>query len=537
MQLAAGTVVDRYTIEGPLGQGGMAVVYRARHNQLGTLHAVKVLQVSTPSIRERLLQEGRVQAVMRHPNIVSVTDVIDVNGSPGLVMELIQGVSLEQLLNRAPLTLEQADELARGIIAGVAEAHRLGLIHRDLKPGNVMLQTTASGLIPKVTDFGLAKVLSADDSKGTTTRSGVTMGTPCFMAPEQIRDAKSADKRADVFSLGAILYELVTNRRAFEQPDIVGIFNAVTTGDFIPPTTLVPGLPESMNQAILGALKVNRDERIQDCDQLLATWTGKVAVGQAIPRGPWSDELLKSVTEEASRSGQPTAVPPKSEATWGDGGSPAPATLNPDPQPRASVAPKSSGPESDLGWAPPQRRVPWVVVGVVVVLVALVGAGLVGVSVVGLGFAWATQADAPKPDAIVTVPPAVLVPPEPVVVVDPVVEPPPVAIVTPPPPVHVATPVRHDPVPKPPELPPNPPEPTPKPVVAGMKVSVEGDATKVKLVRDGREYDVPGSVPAGTYTILATFPASQPVSAGNVTVTDGPVKLSCGAAFQKCRSL
>jgi len=182
MQLEPGEVVDRYVIEQKIGQGGMAVVYRARHSQLGTLHAIKVLQVPALAIRDRLLLEGRAQATLRHPNIVNVTDVIDVHGAPGLVMELVEGPSLDDLLARVQLTIPQVDELARGILAGVAEAHRHGLIHRDLKPANVMLKPTGTGFVPKVTDFGLAKVLSADEGPGRT-QSNVAMGTPAYMAP------------------------------------------------------------------------------------------------------------------------------------------------------------------------------------------------------------------------------------------------------------------------------------------------------------------------------------------------------------------
>ncbi|MCA9491950.1 MAG: serine/threonine protein kinase, partial [Myxococcales bacterium] len=182
MDLAAGTVVDRYTVQSVLGEGGMAVVYLCRHNQLGTMHALKVLTMSSRTIRERLVQEGRVQALLRHPNVVAVTDIIMLNGAPGLVMEYIEGPSLHDLLGQGPLTFDQIDALAEGILHGVAHAHAQGMVHRDLKPANIMLALDGTTLVPKVTDFGLAKLVEGNDGRAAT-RTGSTMGTPHYMSP------------------------------------------------------------------------------------------------------------------------------------------------------------------------------------------------------------------------------------------------------------------------------------------------------------------------------------------------------------------
>ncbi len=296
MNLGTGSDIDgRYTIESLLGKGGMATVYRVRHNQLGSSHALKILDLPAASIRARLLAEGRLQATLRHRNIVAVTDVVEVAGAPGLIMELIEGPSLESLLERHRLTMDQADQLAQGIIDGVSAAHHHGRVHRDLKPANVMLQVTKGGLIPKVADFGLAKALTAEGESVNRTRSGLAMGTPPYMAPEQIRDAKNVDHRADVFSLGAILYELVCGQRAFGGADMLAIFNNVTNAVFTPPHELAPDLPERMERAILGALQVERDERISGCDELLALWKGEVWEPESAalePVGPWSGTIL-----------------------------------------------------------------------------------------------------------------------------------------------------------------------------------------------------------------------------------------------------
>ena len=126
MTLKPGSSVERYIIEGVIGEGAMAVVYRARHRDLGSLHALKELTRSEPEVRERLIQEGRLQSTLRHPNVVSVTDLVSVNEMPALVMEYVAGPTLQQLLRQGPLTMAQVDSLASGILRGVAAAHAHG---------------------------------------------------------------------------------------------------------------------------------------------------------------------------------------------------------------------------------------------------------------------------------------------------------------------------------------------------------------------------------------------------------------------------
>jgi len=215
----------------------------------------------------RLLQEGQLQASLRHPNIVAVTDVLEFNGAPALVMELVCGPSLsEWLLHNRP-DVELAVELFAGIVRGVGHAHNKGMIHRDLKPANVLLAHQNGILVPKVTDFGLAK--SVETGTGIT-QSGVSMGTPEFMAPEQIRDASNVDHRADMFSLGCILYQMLSGRSPFGKGDIVRVFNAVTRGEYMPIQTLVSDVPRNVKKAVTQLLLVDMDERLSNCDDLLA---------------------------------------------------------------------------------------------------------------------------------------------------------------------------------------------------------------------------------------------------------------------------
>ncbi|MCO4748250.1 MAG: serine/threonine protein kinase [Proteobacteria bacterium] len=292
MELAPGTVVDRYTVERLLGEGGVALVYLARHNELHTVHALKVLSISSPSVKARLLREGRVQAQLRHPNVVNVTDVVDVSGDHGLVMDYVRGPTLFELLAHNQLDTEQADSVAVGVLSGVRAAHEAGLIHRDLKPANVLIDARGGRLVPKVADFGLAKIASGGLR---STRSGVALGTPSYMAPEQIRSAKDVDHRADVFALGAILYELYCGAQAFPGGDVLDIFKRVTSGAFIPPREHVPGLPDRVERAIVGALAVAVQDRIPTVQALIDILLEDAPT--ALSDSPWDASILESVRE------------------------------------------------------------------------------------------------------------------------------------------------------------------------------------------------------------------------------------------------
>jgi serine/threonine-protein kinase len=273
MDLVTGAVIDgRYTIEAPLGRGGMGAVYRARHNELGTLHAIKVLFRSDPTVRERLVREGRSQGTLRHPHVVMVTDLVEVDGAPGLVLEFVDGFTLDEVLGAGDLSLDQVDLLARQILGGVAAAHRHGLVHRDLKPANVLIPVVDGQPSAKVADLGLAKVIKSDDD---LTRSGMAMGTPGYMAPEQITSAKTVDARADVFALGVILYQLLTGLRPFEGSNLVELFER-TSQERYPP--LSPELPARIRETVTRCLRPEPTDRFMDAEQVLAAWVLDVPV-------------------------------------------------------------------------------------------------------------------------------------------------------------------------------------------------------------------------------------------------------------------
>jgi len=249
----------------------MALVYRVRHAQLGSLHAVKILRLPTPSIVRRLMQEGRAQSQLQHPNIVPVTDVIDVLGCPGLVMPWVDGPSLSPLVTQRPLAPSELAALAEGLFAGVGSAHRAGWIHRDLKAGNVMMQRIDDQLLPRITDFGLVKALTGPHSLEPQTRTGAMMGTPAYMAPEQFADAGGVDHRADVYALGVILYEAATGRRPYDGGDPLRLLEQIRAAD--PPSidTVRDDLP-GLDVLLREAMHPEPDERLPDVATFARRW-------------------------------------------------------------------------------------------------------------------------------------------------------------------------------------------------------------------------------------------------------------------------
>lgn len=290
---APGDTVDRFTIEELLGRGGMASVYRVRHSALGSLHALKVLDLPHASIRERLKLEGRLQAQLAHPHIVSVTDMIEVEGAPGLIMEYVPGSSLDAWLNDHkpdPATIEL---LFRPILDAIIHAHRYEIVHRDLKPGNVLVQVVDGRLVPKVSDFGLAKLLGDGETGHKPTRTGFAMGTPGYMAPEQIRSAKHADQRADIFSLGCILYELWCGEPPFRGDSVYDVLVSIEGREYKRPRSLRPEIPDSVERAILACLEPDPQKRLPSAVALKDALYPAVPV--PVPREPQALVPLQEV--------------------------------------------------------------------------------------------------------------------------------------------------------------------------------------------------------------------------------------------------
>jgi Tol biopolymer transport system component len=267
MSLIAGTRLGPYEIGAPLGAGGMGAVYRARDSRLARDVAIKVLSPNAagdPATRQRFQREARAVAALTHPHICAIHDVGSADDRDFLVLELVDGESLAARLQRGPLPLAEALARAGEIAAAVGHAHREGVVHRDLKPANIML--TSSGV--KVLDFGLARIIRgeggpANDTTATAlmlTEPGVIMGTLPYMAPEQI-EGRTVDARADVFAFGAVFYEMLTARRAFDAPSHASLVAAILRDQPAPLRSLDPSLPPSVERLIETCLAKNPDDR------------------------------------------------------------------------------------------------------------------------------------------------------------------------------------------------------------------------------------------------------------------------------------
>jgi serine/threonine protein kinase/WD40 repeat protein len=272
-RLSSGQRLGPYEILGPLGSGGMGEVYRAKDTRLRRHVALKVIHPNLvkPEYVERFAREARAAASLSHPNILAVFDVSIDGPIPYVVSELLDGESLRNRLDHGPLPYRKALEYGRQVAQALAAAHERGVHHRDVKPGNVFL--TSDGQV-KLLDFGLAKLRSqdlSDDSTDVTapdpSRPGRVIGTVGYMAPEQVL-GEEADGRTDIFGLGAVLYEMLTGRRAFLRPTPAETMHAVVAEEPEDLHSLVPGLPAAAGIAVRRCLEKKPEERFQSARDL-----------------------------------------------------------------------------------------------------------------------------------------------------------------------------------------------------------------------------------------------------------------------------
>jgi eukaryotic-like serine/threonine-protein kinase len=296
--------LGHYRILEQLGAGGMGIVYKAVDTHLDRFVAIKVLppeKVADAERKRRFVQEAKAASALNHPNIITIHDIANENGIDFIAMEYVHGKALNELIPRKGLPLSESLKYAIQIADALAAAHAAGIIHRDLKPGNVMVSGAEgrSGLI-KVLDFGLAKL--TDKTEGVqleftetirqgdppSTGEGVIVGTISYMSPEQA-EGKQVDARSDIFSFGALLYEMVTGQRAFQGASQLSTLSAILREEPKPASQVVEGLPRELERIIARCLRKSPERRFQDMPDL------KVAL-----------EELK----EESDSGKLTAFPP-----------------------------------------------------------------------------------------------------------------------------------------------------------------------------------------------------------------------------------
>src|SRR5262250_2862767 len=295
MVLSSGMKLGPYEVLSPLGAGGMGEVYRARDSRLGRDVAIKVLPAhfcSDPVRRQRFEREARTVSSLNHPHICVLHDIGHQDGMDYLVMECVEGETMEKRLEKGPLPVEQVVKIGAELADALDKAHRSGVVHRDLKPGNIMLTSTGAKLL----DFGLAKpvtlavaaTVTASAKDSPVTEEGTIVGTFQYMSPEQV-GGKEVDGRSDIFSLGAVLYEMVTGKKAFEGKSQLSVASAILEKEPAPITVIKPTTPPALDHVIRKCLAKTPDDRWQSASDLASElkWiseSAEHAVGRGLGR-------------------------------------------------------------------------------------------------------------------------------------------------------------------------------------------------------------------------------------------------------------
>ncbi len=290
-----GDVIRDYQFEAKIGEGGMGEVWRARHNLLDRQVAIKVMAahlMADPEFEARFIKEAQAQARLQHPQVIGASDFFREQGRYYLVMPLIEGQSLEERLtaNGGPLPLEEALRISADVLAALDYAHQHAVIHRDVKPSNILLDGAGRAYL---TDFGIALMVGVERK----TRTGVAIGTAYYMSPEQIRRPRSLDHRTDVYSFGCVLYEMLAGRPPFEASeeetdDVIKIAHIYQTPESV--RRWNPAISTAVDVVLMKSLAKDPDQRLVSC-------------------GLFARELIAVAQSQPASVGQPTRILPKPE--------------------------------------------------------------------------------------------------------------------------------------------------------------------------------------------------------------------------------
>jgi len=373
MSLEVGNRIGDYEIVSVLGAGGMGKVYKVRNVISDRVEALKILLPNLehePELADRFMREIKVQASLQHPNIAALHTALRVENQLLMVMELVDGVTLEQQLKAGPIPIANAVNYISQVLFALGYAHQHGVVHRDIKPANMMV--TADGTV-KLMDFGIAK--AAADRKLTMT--GTTMGSLYYMSPEQIKGMSNLDARSDLYSVGVSLYEIVTGKKPFDGDSQFAIMAAHLEKTPVPPITYDAALPPILNDVILMSITKDPEKRFQSA-QAFAGALSNVAKSIGAPVAVPTVAPIP-VDSGATRVLAPTG--PMANASDATAVLPATKSKAPSVTPQATPVTTPAGPvatpaapfiTADQGAKPPSRRWLWVSAGAVAMVAVLI---------------------------------------------------------------------------------------------------------------------------------------------------------------------
>lgn len=374
-ELRPGMVIrNKYEILQEIGVGGMGIVYRGRHITFNELCAIKVLNdqiAGDKNFLQRFQTEAVVTRKLRHPNAVRVDDFdYTDDGRPFIVMELVDGRNLGEILQvEGPIAVKRAVRIAAQVARALGAAHKLGFVHRDIKPGNIILAIDERGEeIAKVLDFGIAKLRqSAGEASSGMTMTGMVVGTPLYMSPEQFmgKQAGEIDGRTDIYSLGVVLYQMVTGRVPFDGDTPYTLMMQHMEGKVLSPTELAPGLhiPPGLSQVILKAIDKSRDLRYQNADEFVAALEGAFAEAVSASQMPItssSNAFSVPIESEGLPGPSPVSTAPFTAAKPAPRsvpGIPVPDTAGANP-PKSQAVPSSAVPVADVSSTSTEPQLP-----------------------------------------------------------------------------------------------------------------------------------------------------------------------------------
>lgn len=307
--------LGRYRVLSELGRGAMGVVYLCDDESLQRQVAVKTLllpddEQERQHLEARFRQEAKAAAGLSHPGIITIHDIGREGDWLYIAMELLQGAELRDRLQQGALPLDEAVEIAHQVASALAVAHASGVVHRDIKPGNIMLVGQGQA---KIMDFGIARMKSSE----VRTQSGTMMGSPKYMSPEQV-GGRPVDHRSDIFSLGSVLYEMLAGAPAFGGADLGQILNAIVHSAPPPPSRLRPGVPVPLEQVVARAMHKDADARYQDAAEMardlaqcrVAVARAPAAVRSRAPADPYAATAPMAVAEALEASAEAGGLAP-----------------------------------------------------------------------------------------------------------------------------------------------------------------------------------------------------------------------------------